>query len=111
MTLTLPTLSSAHSATVRTLCPTSRPMSHRKVTSRSTAALPVASGALRHQQQDVDVRGRVQLATAVAADGHQGPVGVVGAVALPGLAQHRIHQRCARVHQLLDRLLGEEAPS
>ena len=45
MTPTSAALSSAHSATVRTLWPTSRLMSHRKVTTRSTTPRPASSGA------------------------------------------------------------------
>jgi len=44
MTPTSPTHSSAHCATVRTLCPTSSPMSHRNATRVPMTALPAASG-------------------------------------------------------------------
>ncbi len=65
---------------------------------------------LRHQQQDVDVRAGVQFAATVTADGHQRPVPVAVAQMLePGLAQHRIDEGGARVHQRLDRFFAEKA--
>ena len=62
----------------------------------------------RHEQQDVDVGSGVQLAAAVTPDRDQGP-GLRGAVPAPGLAQRRVDERRARVHQVLDGLLGDEA--
>ena len=74
MTPTSAALSCAHSSTVRTLWPTSRPMSQRNVTKRLDALRPAALGRARGtQQQDVDVGAAVQLAAAVAADRHERP--------------------------------------
>ena len=51
----------------------------------------------------------MQLTAAVAADGGERPGRMRCAVQAPRLAQHRIDERGARVHERLDRLLGEEA--
>ena len=56
---------------VRTLWPTSRPMSQRKARKRSSARRPRRSRALRQQDHDVDVGTGMQLAAAVAADRDQ----------------------------------------
>ena len=52
----------------------------------------------------------MQLGAAVAADRDQRP-GIAGAaeLRLPKLAQHRIDERGARMHQAFNRLFGEEA--
>jgi hypothetical protein len=63
-----------------------------------------------HEQQDVDVRARLQLAAAVAADGHQRRGAQRrAAIGAPELLQEPINQLRARVHQRLDRLIGKEA--
>ena len=109
ITPTSATLSSAHSSTVRTLWPTSRLMSQRKVTTRSTTPRPASSGARGHQDQDVDVGMRMQFAAAVTADRRQRPVVVAGGqLRAPDLAQDGVDELGARVHQRLDRLVGAE---
>ena len=110
ITLTSATLSAAHSSTVRTLWPTSRPMSQRKASSRSIAPRSGGVRRARHQQQDVDVGAEVQLAAPVASHRNQRPGDHRGdRVRAPRLAQHHIDERRPGMHQRLDRLLGEEA--
>ena len=70
-TLTSAALSRWQSSIVRTLWPTSRPMSHRNVRKRSMPASAVRDVALRQQDQHVDVGAGVQFAAAVAADRDQ----------------------------------------
>jgi hypothetical protein len=78
ITPTSAALSSAHSSTVRTLWPTSRLMSQRNVTTRSTMPRPASSGVSGTRYQDVDVGMRMQLTAAVAADRRERPAVVSG---------------------------------
>ncbi len=59
------------SSTVRTLWPTSRPMSQRKVRKCLQRLAPGVVVLARQQDHDVDVRARMELAASVTADGHQ----------------------------------------
>ena len=63
------------------------------------------------QDQQVDVRPRVQLATAVAADGHQGDAGLVAPVELvPGLLQDVVDEPGARLDERADLAAFPKAP-
>jgi hypothetical protein len=72
--------------------------------------LPVGGIALRQQHHDVDIRTRMQLAAAVAADRHQRQI-VSEATGMPDPrgAQRDIHQASAIQHQILDGFVGDEA--
>src|SRR6185312_6965181 len=63
----------------------------------------------RYEEQDVDVGAEMQLTAAVATDRDERP-GDHGCnrVRAPGLPQRHVDERRARVHQCLDRLVGEE---
>ena len=78
--------SSRHSSTVRTLWPSSSPTSQSRPTNCSTWATPRRIHRVREQAQDVDVRVRIELAAAVAADRHERQVARQAGFA-PKLAQ------------------------
>ena len=110
MTPTSAALSSAHCATVRTLCPTSRLMSQRNVTTRSTTRAARVVGRVGHEDQDVDVGMRVQLAAAVAADRRERPAFVTcRQLRAPHFAQDDVDELGARMHQCFHRFIRAEA--
>ena len=85
-------------------------MSQRNVTTRSTTPRPGVVGRGGHEDQDVDVGVRMQLAAAVAADRRERPAFVAGGqLRAPHFAQDGVDELGARVHQHFHRLVGAEA--